>query len=336
MIQRSRSPLPIRLVGSASFVPDRRVTNEELERELRLDSGWIARATGIRERRRGTTETTLSMAAAASARALESARLGVDDVDLIVGAATAPHQAVPCTAALVQRALEGRDGASACFDVNSTCLSFLNALQVASHLVAHGAHERALVFASEVTRHSIDPTEPESAVLLGDGAAAVVIERAGADSDSRVLAARFSTHSSGCELTVCRGGGTSHHPNDPATTHAMNLFRMNGPGIYRMASRLLEPFLDDVLASAGWTRADVDRVVPHQASGRGVDLLTRLCGFDAARVVRNVETRGNCAAASLPIALAEAIDAGTIRRGDRLLLIGTGAGLTLGAIALKY
>lgn len=336
MIEHKPAPLPVRLLGSGSFLPERCVTNAELERELHLDAGWIERATGIRERRRGTDDSTISMAFAASTRALEAACTRADELDLIVGAASAPHQAVPCTAALLQRALEAPNGKSACFDVNSTCLSFLNALQVASHLVASGAHRRALVFASEVTRHSIDPSEPESAVLLGDGAAAVVIERSPADSNACLIAAHFETHSSGSELTVCRGGGTSQHPNDPSTTHAMNLFHMNGPGIYRMASRLLDPFLDEILSRAGWTRGDVDHVVPHQASGPGIDLLTRLCGLRAEQVVRNVETRGNCAAASLPIALSEAIVEGRLRRGERVLLIGTGAGLTLGAIALRY
>jgi 3-oxoacyl-[acyl-carrier-protein] synthase-3 len=290
----------------------------------------------VRERRRGTHDTTLSMAVQASTRALEAAGTRAEELDLIVGTATAPHQAVPCTAALLQRALEAPDGRSACFDVNSTCLGFLTALQVASQLIASGAHARALVCASEVTRHSINPAEPESAVLLGDGAAAVVLERSPAGSSSSVLAARFETHSSGCELTVCRGGGTAQHPNDPSTTHAMNLFRMDGPEIYRRASRLLPRFLDEVLARAGWSRAEVEHVVPHQASGRGVDLLTRLCGLRPEQIVRNVETRGNCAAAALPIALAEAVGAGVVRRGERVLLIGTGAGLGLGAVALRY
>src|SRR6187455_3284922 len=228
MLDPAPLPLPVRIRGCGSFVPEHCVTNAELEHELGLGTGWIERATGVRERRRGTHDTTLSMAVQASTRALEAAGTRADELDLIVGTATAPHQAVPCTAALLQRALEAPDGRSACFDVNSTCLGFLTALQVASQLIASGAHARALVCASEVTRHSINPDEPESAVLLGDGAAAVVLERSPAGSDACVLAARFETHSSGCELTVCRGGGTAQHPNDPSTTHAMNLFRMDG------------------------------------------------------------------------------------------------------------
>ncbi|MBK7876926.1 MAG: ketoacyl-ACP synthase III [Planctomycetes bacterium] len=330
------SPLRVTILGTGGFVPERRVTNDALERTWGLESGWIERATGVRERRRGEHDTTLSMGLAAASRALEAASTALEELDLIVAASTAPHQAVPCTAALLQRGLGAPDGRSACFDVNSTCLSWLNALQVAAHLVDAGAYRRALVVSSEVTRHSIDPSEPESAVLLGDAAAAAVIARAETGSASRILATRFATHASGAELTYCLGGGTSHHPNDAGTTRAMNLFHMNGAGVYRMASRLLGPFLDDVLERSGWRRADVDHVVPHQASGRGVDLLTRTLGFRPDQVVRNVETRGNCASAALPLAFAESMAEGRFARGDRVLLIGTGAGLTLGAVTLVY
>jgi 3-oxoacyl-[acyl-carrier-protein] synthase III len=327
----------VRLLGTGRFVPERCVSNDALEREWGLERGWIERATGVRERRRGELDTTLSMAVSAASRALIAANTQLDEIDLIVAASTAPHQAVPCTAALVQRALGAPDGRSACFDVNSSCLSWLNAVQVVAELVRSGAYRRALVVSSEVTRHSIDPAEPESAVLLGDGAAAAVLGPTDDDDDEgRILATHFATHSSGAELTFCEGGGTAHHPNAAETTRAMNLFHMNGPGVYRMASRLLVPFLDETLSRAKWRRADVDHVVPHQASGRGVDLLTRLCGFRVEQVVRNVETHGNCAAAGMPLALAEAVEAGRIARGDRVLLIGTGAGFTLGAIALVY
>ena len=327
--------LPVRILGLGCSLPERCIANDELEREYGLERGWIERATGVRERRRAVGETTLSLAARAATLALADARTSVDELDLIIGAATAPHQSVPCTAALLQRALGAPDGRSACFDVNSTCLSFLTALDLASRLIAGGRHRRVLIVSSEITHHSLDPREPESAALLGDGAGAAVLGPS-EDERSRFLAARFETHSSGCELTVCRGGGTAHPPNDPETTPEMNLFRMNGPGIYRLASRLLEPFLAEALLAAGWQRAEIEHVVPHQASGRGVDLLTRFLGFRDEQVVRNVETRGNCAAASLPIALAEAVQAGRVRRGESVLLIGTGAGLTLGAVALHF
>jgi 3-oxoacyl-[acyl-carrier-protein] synthase-3 len=333
---RRQPPLRVQLLGVGSFLPEYRVSNAELERELGIESGWIERATGVRERRRCGEETALGMATAAARMALVSARLAPDQIDLVIGAASAPHQAVPCTAALVQHALGGGDGLSTCFDVNATCVSFLTALQIASSFVASGLHQRVLVVSSEVTSRSINPHERESAVLLGDAAAAAVIGASEPGDTGVILATSFVTHASGVELTVCRGGGTHHHPNDPATTPEMNQFHMNGPGIYRMANRLLDPFVSRVLAAAGWERGEVDVVVPHQASGRGVDLVTDLLRFRPEQIVRNVETRGNCAAASIPLALTEAVLDGRIRRGHKVLLLGTGAGLTLGAIAMTY
>lgn len=328
--------LPVQILGAGRCLPAERLSSADLERELGLEEGWIVRTTGVHERRRAGEESAVTMATRAARHALDAARCGPREIDLIVGASSAPHQAIPCTAALVQRALGECDGMSACFDVNSTCLSFLNALQVVAHLVAAGVHERALVFSSELTRHSLNPREPESATLLGDGAAAVVVGASPSGSASAIVGSRFVTHSSGAELTVCRGGGTAHHPNAASTTPEMNLFHMDGPGVYRMATRLLAPWLAGFLASIEWEPGRIDAVVPHQASGRGVDLLTRQMQFRADQVVRNLETHGNCVAAALPLALAEAIENGRIERGQHVLLVGTGAGLSLGAVALVF
>jgi 3-oxoacyl-[acyl-carrier-protein] synthase-3 len=184
--------------------------------------------------------------------------------------------------------------------------------------------------------HSRDPRQPESAVLFGDAAAAAVVVRARPGETSAIWQARVATFSSGADLAQVRGGGTLHHPNDPATTPAMNLFHMDGPAIFKRATRLIKPFLDDLLAPLGWTPADVDAVVPHQASRHGLEQLTCRFGFRPEQVIVNLPERGNCIAASIPLALAEAVEAGRIRRGHRLLLAGTGAGLTLGAVALTY
>jgi 3-oxoacyl-[acyl-carrier-protein] synthase-3 len=328
--------VPVKLAGVASCLPEGRVASADLERQYGLPEGWIVQNTGVRERRRaGPGDSVVTLAAAASRAALARAGLTVADVSLLVGA-SGPYQLIPCTAAFVQRELGAADGGSACFDVNTTCTSFLAALDAAAHLIAAGRHAHALIFSSEITQHVINPQEPGSAVLLGDGAAAAVLAPSGPGDTGRLWGVRLATHSSGADLTVCLGGGSRHPPNRPDTTPEMNLFHMNGPAVYRMAGRLLPSFLESFLAEVGWARDDVDWLVPHQASGPGLDLLTRRCGFPAERVVRTVERHGNCAAASLPLALAEEVADGRIVRGQRLLLVATGAGLTLGAAALTY
>lgn len=327
--------LPVKLAGLGSYLPPQIITSAALEEQMGIPAGWVERTTGVRERRYAAGETSVGMAAAAARQALERAGLAPRDIGAIIGASSAPQQAIPCTAALVQRAIGAPDGGSACFDVNATCLSFLFALQTAALLVAGGSHRAVLVFSSEIASYSRNPRERESAVLFGDAAAAAVVTRAGRDEASAIGHAQFVTYSSGAELTELRGGGTLHHPNDPATTPAMNMFHMDGPAVFKKATRLFKPFLDEFLAGAGWEREQVDLVVPHQASRHAVEYLTRL-GFRSEQVFRNLAERGNCIAASIPLALAEAVGAGRIRRGDRVLLAGTGAGLTLGAVALVF
>jgi 3-oxoacyl-[acyl-carrier-protein] synthase-3 len=329
-----RANFPVRLAGLGWYLPERVVTSAELETKWGIPAQWIGRVTGVRERRYAAAETSAGMAAAAARMALDQAGISGSSIDLIVGASAAPQQALPCTAAFVQRELALTDGASACFDVNATCLSFLAALQAVSHLVAAGTYRCALIVSSEITSHSLNPAEPESAGLFGDAAAAAVVVASAADDASYVGTSLFETHSSGAELTAVRGGGTLHHPNDPNTTAAMSLFQMDGPGVLAAASRLLDPFMERFLRESGRAPADFDAVIPHQASRAGVRLLWTRYGFHRDQVVLNLETRGNCVGASIPLALAEAVHDGRLHRGQRLLLVGTGAGLTLGAMEL--
>ena len=328
--------LPIKIAGLGSYLPAHRVFNAELEAKLGIKPGWIERATGVRERRRATTENALDMAAAAIRQALAQAHLDVAQVDAWVGASAVPHQGIPCTAALVQRALAAPDGGSACWDVNATCLSFIFALQQVAHMVAAGVYECVVVFSSEISQHGLNPASPESAVLFGEAAAAAVITRAAPGEPSAWWHAHFATWSSGADLTRVLGFGSLHHANNPATTPDKHMFEMHGPGIFRHAVRVSGPFLEQFFRTLGWQRSSIAAVVPHQTSRHGLLYLSERLGFTAQQVVVNLPERGNCIAASIPLAFAEAVHSGRIRRGDRVLLIGTGAGLTLGAVALTF
>jgi 3-oxoacyl-[acyl-carrier-protein] synthase III len=328
---------PVKIAGLGYYLPERCVDNEEIAQRLGISPDYIERAAGVRERRYATTtETTVGMAVAAARMALTTAKLDLGDLDAIVGASSAPQQAIPCTAALTQRELGAPEGRSACFDVNATCLSFAFALHAVGALVAAGAYRAALIFSSEKASCSINPNQPESYVLFGDAAAAAIVTRSGDRESSAIHHARFETHSSGADATQILGGGTLHLPDDPTTTPEMNQFSMNGRAVFRQAGQLITPFLDRFFEETGWTRESVRMVIPHQASGHAVNLLTSRLGFTDEQVFLNLRDRGNCVAASIPLALAEAIQAGRIERGDRVLLAGTGAGLTLGALAMTY
>ena len=329
-------PIPVRIAGLGHYLPERIVTSSELEEKYNLAPGWIETVAGVRQRRYADRETTASMAAAAARQALDAAGLQAKDLDAIIGACTGPQQAIPCTAALVQAELGAPEGASACFDVNATCLSFLFALHNAALLIANGAYQRVLIFSSEIASISLNPDEPESAVLFGDGAAAAVLTRSPARDSAALWHTRFATYSGGADLTRILGGGTLHHPNHPATTRQMNQFHMDGPAVFKKAARLVTPFLDQFFTELGWQRSDLQAIVPHQASGHAVRLVAARMGFAEERVFSNIALRGNCVAASIPLALSEAAQANFIQRGQRLLLLGSGAGLTLGAMALTY
>jgi 3-oxoacyl-[acyl-carrier-protein] synthase III len=328
------APLPVRIAGIGAYLPERTVGNAELETQMGLNPGWIQRRTGVLERRYATDETTVSQAVAASHIALARAGLQSADVDAIIGASSAPQQAIPCTAALVQAALEAPDGGSACWDVNATCLSFLVALHGVAQSIALGQYRNVLVFSSEIASGSLNPSEPESATLFGDAAVAVLLQPA-LHTSSLVHGARFQTFSSGANATRLLGGGTLHRPQ---FTHdaGVNLFHMDGPKIFRHALQHMQSFMDGFLSSLEWQPCDVDAFVPHQASRHGVAQVSTRLGFTPSQVISNLETRGNCVAASIPLALCEAIESGRIGRGDRVMLAGTAAGLTFGALALTY
>ncbi len=330
------NPLPIKIAGLGAYLPECVVSSAQLEAELHIPAGWIEQVTGVRERRYASRETSVEMAAAAARQALQTAGVALEQVDAIVGASTGPQQAIPCTAALLQRELGAPDGGSACFDVNATCLSFLFALQNVAHLVAAGVYRNVLVFSSEIASLSRNLNERESAVLFGDSAAAALVTRAAPGEPSAFWQARFLTYSSGADLTRMLGGGTLHHPNDPRTRPEMNTFHMDGPQVFKKATRLVGPFLDDFMQEIGWQYPQVDLVVPHQASRPGVEWVKRRLGFQPQQVFSNLELRGNCVAVSIPLALVEAFQQGRVQRGQRLVLLGSGAGLTLGAVALTF
>jgi 3-oxoacyl-[acyl-carrier-protein] synthase III len=330
--------LGVKLAGLGKYLPEHVVTNAELEEQLGLRPGWIEKATGVRERRRAPIgASSVAQGAVAARSAIERAGISPAEIGLVIGASSGPEQLIPCTAALLQRELGLPEGGSACFDVNATCLSFLVALHVAAPLVASGAYPAALLVSSELSGLSLNDEEPESATLLGDGAAAAVLVPTPPGESSALRHLRLTTlAASGADLTRFRGGGSRHHPNDPATTPNLNRFEMQGPGVFRLAARHLPPFLTQFLDEARTLPDALDLIVPHQASGHGIYGVAARARLPEEKLFVNLPERGNCIAASLPLALCEAWETGRLQRGQTVLLAGTGAGLTLGAGLLTF
>lgn len=319
--------LPIRIVGTGCYLPPAIQTAEDLAPLVGRSADWIRRRTGVGERRISQRDVA-EMAALAGLDALGDG----PPPDLVLNCGLTPAQLIPDTAPFVLQQL-GLDGIPA-FSIHASCLGFLAGLQTAAAWLAGGAAQRVLVVAAERGSVSRDLSEPESAVLIGDGAGAAVVEAA-ADGDAGVLAFGMRTFPAGAHLAEFRGAGTRRHPNDPDTTPSDNRFHMNGPRIYKLARGAMAALVQDVLADARLGVDDIDLVVPHQASGPALQALPKM-GLPAHKVVDILDQFGNCIAASLPMALAHADAEGRLSRGDRILLLGTGAGVSVGAAVLRW
>lgn len=322
------APLRIRIAGTGLWLPPRVQTAAELAPLVGRDEAWIRDRTGVTERRISD-ESMAVMAARAGRLALGKG----GPPDLVINASVTPIQLIPDSSVFILKEL-GYEGISG-FSVHATCLSFLVALRQAAALVAVGAYRRVLVVSAEQGSVCRDLNEPESAVLIGDGAAAAVVEATPKDHNSALLGFMMETFPDGVHLAELRGCGTRRHPNNPETVSTDNLFHMNGPSIYRSALGRVRSQLKALLDSLDLSMADIDLVVPHQASGLALAALPRL-GFESDRIVDVIAEYGNCIAASLPMALARADMDGRLSRGDRVLLLGTGAGLSVAGAVIRW
>jgi 3-oxoacyl-[acyl-carrier-protein] synthase-3 len=328
--RRSKTSLALRvkITSVAFYAPPRVETAAELAPRIGTSADWITTRTGVRERR--ISEEPVEVMGARAARAA----LGSGEApDLILNASVSMRQALPDTSVFIQHEL-GLDAIPS-WTIHASCLSFLVALQSAAAHVAAGAYRRVLVVSAERGSFARNLAEPESAALLGDGAAAAVLEPTPQGEASELVGWRMRTWPQGAALTEVQGYGQTHSPNDPRTRPEHNLFSMDGPGVFKMALRRLPALVRELLTDHDLTPDDVDWVVPHQASGPGLALLPRL-GFPAERFVNIVGEYGNCVAASIPMALAHLAASGRLRRGQRVLLLGTGAGFSVAGAVLRW
>lgn len=323
-----------RISGWGMAVPSRVVTNRDLAREVPgVDEAWIVRRSGIRERRiAGPEETTSSLATEAARRALARAGVGAEEIDLVVVATCTPDRLVPSTAPLVQAAL-GATRAGA-FDVNAACAGFLTALATGEALVRSGAVRRALVIGAEVMSRFVDRSDPKIAVLFGDGAGAVVIERS--EMLAGLLSLELGADGSGASLIEVPAGGSARPASAQTVAAGEHAIHMNGPEVYRAAVRVMAAAAERAAARAGMRTADADVLIMHQANQRIIDEAGDRAGVAPDRVFSNVARYGNTSAASIPIALCETADAGLIGTGSRLILSAVGAGLTWAAGVLLW
>ena len=316
-----------RLIGTGSYLPGNPVTNNDLvARGIDTNDEWIVTRTGISSRylaEPGATASELGLAAAR--RALEMAGVDGSEIDLIIVATSTPDFIFPSTACLIQGQL-GNKGATA-FDVQAVCSGFVYALGIADKFIRSGSHKKALIIGTEVFSRILDWSDRGTCVLFGDGAGAVVLE---ASDTPGILATALHADGSQSGILnvpgqVCGGQITG----DP-------FLRMDGPAVFKFAVRVLVEVAEEVCKVAGIGTSEVDWLIPHQANIRIIDATGRKLGVDRSKVIVTVDRHGNTSAASVPLALDEAVRDGRIQRGQKIMLEGVGGGFTWGAALLVF
>ena len=319
-----------KIIGHGYYVPDTRLTNEDLERMVETSDEWIVRRTGISERRIASKEIyTSDLAYEAAKRAIENANIDPSELDLVLVATTTPDMYTPNVACMIQNKL-GISGAA--FDVNSACTGFMTALTVATQFIASGYYKKILLIGAENLSRMTDYKDRNTCILFGDGAGAVVLE---ASQDGGVLDTYIGADgASGTKLTSL-AFKEDQAEVEKRVSGMKNTIWMDGSEVLKFAVRTMAEATKVVLEKAGLTLDDIKLVIPHQANIRIVEGAAKRLGIGDDKLFVNLQNYGNMAAASIPVALCEAIDQGRIVKGDKFVMVGFGGGLTWGAAVVE-
>ena len=316
----------IKITGHGHYIPKTIETAKEVSKKINKTEDWILSRTGVKNRRISDIDVD-QMGALAAKDALDNS----SPPDLIINASGVPKQTIPDTSVFIQKAL-GLSGIPS-FSVHSTCLSFLTAFHTASSLIASKQYKKILIVSSDRGSIGRNFNEPESAALLGDAAAAVVLE---SDQNSEILSYQMETWPEGSTFTQVKGGGTYRHPDNPKTIDKDHYFTMSGPQVYKMARKKVYFMIQKILKENNLTIKDINFVIPHQASNTAIQAYSKFGGFPENKVMNIISEYGNCVSASIPLALSLAIEQNKINRGDLVMMIGTGAGLSVASSLIKF
>ena len=316
----------IKITGYGHYIPNIIETAEEVSQKINKSTDWIISKTGVKNRRISDIDVD-EMGALAAKDALQAS----SPPDLIINASGVPKQTIPDTSVFIQKEL-GLSGVPS-FSIHSTCLSFLTAFHTASSLIESKQYKKILIVSSDRGSIGRNFNEPESAALLGDAAAAVVLE---SDLNSKVISHKMETWSEGAMFTQVKGGGTYRHPDNPKTIDKDHYFTMSGPQVYKMARKKVYLMIQKILKENNLTTEDINFVIPHQASNSAIQAYSKFGGFPENKVMNIISEYGNCVSASIPLALSLAIQQNKINRGDLVMMIGTGAGLSVACSIIKF
>ncbi|MDF9408104.1 ketoacyl-ACP synthase III [Pelotomaculum isophthalicicum JI] len=322
------------ILGIGTYVPERILTNTELEKMVDTSDEWIRSRSGICERRiAGPEQATSDLASNAARRALADAGTAPEEIDLVICATDTADMIFPATACLVQDRIGVKKKAGA-FDLAAGCTGFIYALTVGSQFIAAGACRRVLVIGAETMSRVIDWKDRSTCVLFGDGAGAVVLGPV--STGEGILATKLYSDGSGGPHLLLPAGGSRRPASSDTLNSRLHYLQMNGREVFKFAVRVMGEAAEEVIAEAGLNKSDVDFFIPHQANIRIIEPAARRLGVPMEKVMVNVDRYGNTSTASIPLALEEAVRGGRINKGDHVVVVGFGAGLTWGAVVIKW
>jgi 3-oxoacyl-[acyl-carrier-protein] synthase-3 len=323
----------VRLTGWGRYAPSQVLTNADLERMVDTSDEWIVSRTGIRERRVAAAhETTASMGAVAGLRAIRTAGIEPDDIDVIILATLTPDYWMPSTAALVKEAIGNTKAAA--FDVMAACSGFVYGYATASAYISAGLAKHVLVIGAELLTRFLDYTDRSTCILFGDGAGAVVLSAS--DEPTAPVGIELTTEPQGAYMIWLPAGGAKSPPSAETIARGEHKIRMEGRETYRFATRTLASTALAAAGKAGIAPGDVDLFIPHQANIRIIEAVAKGLDLPMERMFVNLDRYGNTSAASVPIALAEAVNEGRVEPGDKIVMVAFGAGFTSGAVAMEW
>lgn len=324
---------PVGILGTGKYVPERILTNRDLEQMVDTNDEWIVTRTGIRERRLAASDqATSDLAYYAAEKALIAANVAAEDLDLIIVSTITPDKFFPSTACILQDKLGAKKAAA--FDLSAACSGFIYGLATASSMIASGMYKHVLVVGAECLSRVTDYTDRNTCILFGDGAGAVVLGQVPEGRGFKSF--ELGADGAGGDLLCINGGGSRLPSTEQSVTDKKHFIHMAGSEVFKFAVRIMGGAAEEALRKAGMDKSEIDLLVPHQANIRIIQSALSRLDLPEEKCMINLDRYGNVSAASIPIALAEAVEQGRVNEGDRVVLVGFGGGLTWGAAVLVW
>ena len=324
-----------RIAGTGSYLPEKLLTNKDLEKLVETNDDWIVERTGIRRRHvAAENEVTSDLALHAAKIALSEAKIDAKEIDAIIFATVSPDQLMPNTACVLQRKLGARDCMA--LDISAACSGFVYGMGMASDFIAAGSYKTVLVIGAEILTRLMNYKDRDTCILFGDGAGAAVLTRSNDEQNSQVYSHHLHADGNISDLFVFPMGGSAHPYTHENLDKGLHYMQMKGREIFKNAVRTMSQCCAEALEHNKMSGGDIDWVIPHQANLRIIEGVAKHFGIPMTKVVNIIEDMGNTSAATVPIALDKAIRDGRIKRGQNCMLTAFGAGITSGSLLLRY